>query len=257
MATYEWPAGNYAVGSYIQAAVAEQYLRYLNPDPADYILDIGCGDGSFTTKIITKVPKGRVLGIDRSENMLQLARAKAVDYPNFSVQKSDVLEMNFKQQFDHVVSFWCLHWCMDLPTAYKNIYEALKPGGKILTLLPTGDDPFITSYETVKASGDFPQLKEFVPPIDYQKVRHLPAIIARLPFKNAQVDMPKQTILLPSLEIFRKFVNGLAFFNGHVPEEDIPLINEALVKAYDVECQKKYRGEYWFNFSIFLVRAEK
>lgn len=48
MSRREWPANDYAIGSYIQATVAEEYLPYLNMKPADKVLDIGCGNGAFT-----------------------------------------------------------------------------------------------------------------------------------------------------------------------------------------------------------------
>lgn len=48
MSRREWPANDYAIGSYIQATVAEEYLSYLKVNPTDKILDIGCGNGAFT-----------------------------------------------------------------------------------------------------------------------------------------------------------------------------------------------------------------
>ena len=102
-------------------------------------MDIGCGNGEFSKRILQKVPKGSVLGIDASDNMLALATKVTKEYPNFTVEKADVLSMQFKSQFDYVVSFWCLQWSKDIYKAFENIYQALKSGGKILTILPTGD----------------------------------------------------------------------------------------------------------------------
>lgn len=80
-----------------------------------------------------KVPQGSVLGIDASENMLHLAQDVSKEYPNFSVQKADVLTMDFHLQFDYVVSFWCLQWaCANIQKAFLNIVNALKPGENFL-----------------------------------------------------------------------------------------------------------------------------
>ena len=257
MPTYEWPASDYAIGAQIQATVADQYLQQLKIEPNSDILDIGCGEGSYSTKILQKVPEGHLLGIDRSENMLHLAREKKAIYPNFSVQHADALTMDFNEQFNYIMSFWCLHWCFDLATVYKNIYRALKPGGKVLTIFPAGDDPFVASFQFLKSTGDYPCLRHFKYPVDFEKVGELPQIIATIPFKKAQVDTCKHSILLPSLDIFHKFVNGLAFFQGQIPDDEINGLNEALVKAYDLDCQKKYQGKYWFNMSVFVVTAER
>lgn len=257
MANVEWSANDYAIGAYLQATISDRYLERLTTNIDDDVLDIGCGDGSYTTKILERIPKGTLLGIDRSANMLALAREKINDYPNFSVQQADVLTMDFKEQFDYVVSYWCLQWCSNPFQAYTNIYHALKKGGKLLTILPTGQDPFIRSFNFVKATGEFPCLRDFKPPIDYSKFDDLLAVIAKIPFKNAKVDVFTHSVPLPSLDIFRKFVNGLPFFKEQVPDEQIPHINEALVKAFELECKKNYHGKYQFNASIYVVTAEK
>lgn len=258
MSAQEWPASDYAIGSFIQASIADNYLKYLTIQPRDHVLDIGCGSGAYSRKILAKIPQGSLLGIDASENMLKLAREEMASYPNVSLQQTDVLTMKFDNQFDYIVSFWCLQWCaFSIEKAFQNIYRALKPGGKILTLFPSGDDPFITSYTAVKASGEFACLDNFKPPVDYQNLSHLQERILALPFKQTQVERLKHALPLPSLDVFRKFVNGIAFFHGQVPADKIAVINEAMVKTYDRECQEKYQGEYWFNLSIYLIRGEK
>ena len=257
MASYEWPAKAYANGSYIQSTVAAHYLDRLHIKPTDRVLDIGCGDGSFSIKILELVPEGSLVGIDRSENMLALAREKIAQYPQFSVALLDVLNMNYQEEFDYVVSFWCLQWCPDPLKALSNIYRALKKGGQFFILLPRGDDPFIRTYERVKRSGEFPELAHFVPLMNYEKIAELPEIIRQIPFKKVQIESPRQSMVLPSLDVFRKFLNGVAFFNTQVPDAQIPLINEAMVHVFDLDCKTSYRGEYRFDFSVYLVSGEK
>lgn len=257
MSKYEWPAEDYAIGAYIQATISDQYLERLPIKEDDKILDIGCGDGSYSTHILRRIPKGTLLGLDRSDNMLKLAKEKTTEFPNFSLQQNDVLEMNFNDRFDWIISLWALHWSPDPSKVYTNIYRALKKGGRTLTIFPTGDDPFVASYKFVKSTGEFPCLHDFKMPVDFQKLANLPNIIANIPFETAKVEVIKHSILLPSLDIFRKFVNGLAFFQGQVPDDEIDNLNEAMTKAYDLECRKNFQGEYWFNIQIYLVTAEK
>ncbi|KTD61357.1 class I SAM-dependent methyltransferase [Legionella spiritensis] len=258
MTKQEWPAHDYAIGSYIQASIATPYLNDLEIKPQDSILDIGCGNGAFSRKILEKIPQGQFSGIDASENMLTLARQEMADYSNARLQQSDVLTMPFTNQFDYVVSFWCLQWCaFAIEKAFLNIHRALKTGGKLLTLFPSGDDPFITSYYRIKASGQFPCLNDFKPPVDYSHFQNLEEKIHALPFKQIEIKRLKHQILLPSLDIFRKFVNGIAFFQGQLSSQQINSVNDAMVAVYEKECQEKYAGEYWFTLSIYLVQAEK
>ena len=257
MSLREWPANDYAIGSYIQATVADNYLSRLNINPSDRVLDIGCGDGSYTRKVLAKVPTGSVLGLDASENMLHLARKVTSDYPNFSVQKGDVLNLDYSSLFDYIVSFWCLQWISDIHGAFVNIMNALKSGGKFLTLFPAGDDPYILGYYAVKESGQFANLINFKPPVDYSNLSNLTSKLEPIPCSQLRVELCQQSIMLPSLDVFRKFVNGIAFFQGQIPEQEIRQINEAIVRYFDNECKNKYNGEYQFNFTIYLITGEK
>jgi len=55
MTNQEWPAKDYAIGSYIQSSVADNYLHCLKIKPNDKVLDIGCGNGTYSRKILEKV----------------------------------------------------------------------------------------------------------------------------------------------------------------------------------------------------------
>ena len=257
MSSHEWPANNYAIGSYIQATVSLSYLHSINPESTDKILDIGCGDGEFTTKILDKIPKGHLIGLDRSENMLALAREKIKKYPNFSVQQGDVLSMTYQNEFDYVVSFWCLQWCTTIEVAFKKIFDALKSGGKLFLLFPTGDDPFMNMYYRVKSSNQFDSLKTFQCPVNYSQFTDLENKLQALPFEKLDIKRVKQSIELPTLDFFRKFINGIAFYQGQLPDDEVAKINEAMVQCFEEECKEKYKGKYVFAFTIFCVEGRK
>lgn len=257
MSVTEWPASDYAIGSYIQATVAQQYLPKLELKADACVLDIGCGNGSFSKNIIAKIPQGSFWGIDASANMLALAKETLAAYGNIHLKQADATSMNFNQQFDYIVSFWCLQWTSDIKKAYEGIYRALKKGAKFLTIFPTGDDPFWTTYMAVRESGQFPQLNSFKSPVDYRQLDNLQHKLDPIPFKTLKVECHQQEIILPSVDIFRKFVNGIAFYQGQIPEEEVKLINEAMVNVYIKDCQQKYQGESHFDFSIYYVTGEK
>ena len=253
----EWPANDYEVGSYIQATIADNYLQQLQMNPHSKCLDIGCGNGAYSLRVMKKIPQGVLLGIDSSKEMLKLAMEKREENPSMSFQELDVLDMNFTEAFDEIVSFWCLQWCPDLLKAYTNIHRALKKNGTLFTLCPSGDDPIIDSFNVVKASNTFPCLQHVRLPINYNHVNQLSEIIATIPFEDVSVMREKQSILLPSLDVFRRCVYGLPLFHGQVPDNEIPALNDALVNAFDLHCQEAYHGEYWCHLSVYVVRGRK
>ncbi|CAM2834749.1 class I SAM-dependent methyltransferase [Legionella worsleiensis] len=257
MSQSDWPAHDYAVGSYIQALVADQYLPHLNLAPTDNVLDVGCGNGAYSRKILKKVPQGSVLGVDPSENMLKLAQEVTAEYPNFAIKKDNVTSMNFKEQFDFVVSFWCLQWTTDIFKSFENIINALKKGGTFFTLFPSGDDPFIKSYYALRDSGRYSALSDFKPPINYSQLINLNQQLEPLKCSKLNIELLQQTLVLPELDVFRKFVNGIAFYQGQLAETEIKELNEAMVQYFDAECRNLYQGEYQFNFAIYCVSGEK
>ncbi|KTC68907.1 putative methyltransferase [Legionella birminghamensis] len=261
MKTNDWPAEDYAIGSYVQATVAQSYLQRLQFKPQDRVLDVGCGNGSFTEHLIKMLPDGLILGVDASENMVELASKLCEVYPNFSVQVMDMQSLNFTEEFDYIVSFWCLQWAKDLIAVYNNMYRALKEGGKLFLLFPSGDDPFINTAVAVTESGQFPELNNFISPVNrsqYSNFNRLNENLAKNGlFKKFHLERNQHSMLLPSLDIFRKFVKGVGYFQGQVPPALIDEINEAMVRMYEKECQEKYQGQYYFNFSLYILEAEK
>lgn len=252
----EWPAEDYAIGSYIQATVSDMYLSKIQIDSHDDVLDIGCGEGTYSLKIIEKFTMASFLGIDRSENMLGLARQK-IAAPNIRFEYADVIDLPYQSAFDRVISFWCLQWVHDLVTAFENIYQALRKKGKLFIILPYGDDALINTYLQVKASRKFPILEHFCPPVDYPNLRKQMAQLYDLPFDHLNIDCTSHSMTLPSLQVFERFLQGVPFFQGQVPDNEIAEIYRAMVAAYDKTCHEQYHGVYQFNFHTYFITAQK
>ena len=121
--TSKWDASDYArVGSFV-AQLGGAALDLLDPQPGERILDVGCGEGTLTLKIIARV--ATVLGIDNSPEMIAAARAKGVDALLLPAE-----DMQFFAEFDAAFSNATLHWVLQKEQAARAIFRALKPGGR-------------------------------------------------------------------------------------------------------------------------------
>lgn len=132
--TYNWNAEDYAKNSSAQLKWANELIGKLNLLGNERILDIGSGDGKITAKLAELVPKGSVLGIDSSLEMIQLAKQSFPyeNHSNLSFECMDVLNMTFYEEFDVIFSNACLHWVKDHQKVLKNVDNALKHTGRIL-----------------------------------------------------------------------------------------------------------------------------
>jgi trans-aconitate methyltransferase len=93
----------------------------------EHILDLGCGDGPLTAELAQLVPEGFVLGIDRSNNMIETARK--LEMKNLSFRVLDINKMDFNNEFDVIFSNATLHWIKDHRRLLKNVYKAMRPNG--------------------------------------------------------------------------------------------------------------------------------
>ena len=121
--TSRWDAADYArVGGFV-AELGVAALDLLDPQPGEHILDVGCGDGTLTEKIVER--GATVVGIDNSLDMIGAARAKGLD-----ARLMDAAELKFSEAFDAAFSNATLHWVLDKERAARAIWFALKPGGR-------------------------------------------------------------------------------------------------------------------------------
>jgi len=121
--TSKWDAADYAkVGAFV-AELGGAALDLLDPVPGERVLDVGCGEGTLTRKIIER--GATVLGIDNSPEMIAAARANGVDAVQLAAE-----DMQFFAEFDAAFSNATLHWVLHKEQAARAIFRALKASGR-------------------------------------------------------------------------------------------------------------------------------
>src|SRR5512142_2681152 len=106
-----WDARTYDQSSEPQQAWASEVLARLEGIAQDATaMDVGCGTGRVTEMLLALVPRGRVLAMDASADMVALARRRLGDRAEVWCQ--DVLDLNLglDERVDAIVSTATLHW---------------------------------------------------------------------------------------------------------------------------------------------------
>ncbi len=129
---HKWDPADYQKSSSAQYNWAMALIAGLKLNGDEQILDIGCGDGRITAHLAGLVPRGRVLGIDLSPEMIGFAADRHDNQPNLSFRVGDASKLHFAGEFDLVVSFACLHWIYDHLSVLKSVQKSLAPGGRFL-----------------------------------------------------------------------------------------------------------------------------
>jgi trans-aconitate 2-methyltransferase len=128
-----WDAADYARHSSAQEIWAREMIERLGLRGDERVLDIGCGDGKVTARIAEGVPRGSVLGIDSSEDMVALAeRSHPGRVQNLTFARMDARDIRLEQKFDLVFSAATLHWVRDHRPVLRGIAAVLAPGGRVL-----------------------------------------------------------------------------------------------------------------------------
>ena len=96
----------------------------------EVVLDAGCGTGLLTADLLEALPRGRVVAVDVSRNMLASAREHLAQFETrVRFVACDLLDLPFEHAFDGIVSTAAFHWVLDHDQLFRNLHRALKPGG--------------------------------------------------------------------------------------------------------------------------------
>ncbi|TKC94630.1 class I SAM-dependent DNA methyltransferase [Polyangium fumosum] len=110
--------------------------------PGDRVLDVGCGSGVPTAKLLAEVGFS-VHGIDVSKEMLRLARQNA---PGATFEQADMMTFSSEPgAFGGIAAFFSLLMLRksDIPAALRKIARALRPGGYLVLSMVEGDFDFL------------------------------------------------------------------------------------------------------------------
>jgi SAM-dependent methyltransferase len=103
--------------------------------PGMAVLDVGCGTGAITAGIARLVgPEGFVLGIDRDESLLAIARSEHGSAANLEFQAADVLAFEAPRRFDIAAAARVLQWLAQPGHAIARIAGVLREGGELIAL---------------------------------------------------------------------------------------------------------------------------
>jgi 2-polyprenyl-3-methyl-5-hydroxy-6-metoxy-1,4-benzoquinol methylase len=123
-------------------------IEWLNTQPGERILDIGCGDGYYNKLIAKKGAK--VVGIDIHEKRLSIAQTyranKDIEFLYMDAEKMDFPDA----YFDKVMSLCVIEHLSNDDLVMQNISKAIKPGGDFVFSADSLSHPSITPKQRAR-----------------------------------------------------------------------------------------------------------
>lgn len=131
-----WIAKAYTDSASFVPRLTSTVVAWLDPQPNDIILDVGCGDGLLTAQI--KESCASVTGVDASANLINAARTSYGSIPDLSWEVHDCRFLEKSRHFQpghytKIFSNAAFHWILRDPLTRQSVldaaYKALKPSG--------------------------------------------------------------------------------------------------------------------------------
>ncbi len=113
-------------------------VRRLKLEPGHHVLDLGCGTGASFSYLVNAVGStGRVTGVDLSDEMAAVARARVADagWDNVDIIVSEAAKASLPTQTDGALLFLA-HDLVRSPAVLEHVISVCRPGAHIVAFGP-------------------------------------------------------------------------------------------------------------------------
>lgn len=250
----EWDAQAYNRLSNPMQTWGEHVVAGLALRGDETALDLGCGSGRLTDFLLRKLPRGRVIAIDRSANMLDSARqyldpqfAGRVEYVQASLD-----EIDFHQVADLAFSNAAFHWVRDHPRLFRAVFEAMKPGAWLVG--QCGGEPNIARVRQrvarIMAQPEFkPYFGDWPGPWEFASPEVMAQRLRAAGFVDVETDLFEAPVQLSSARETRDYFENviLGTHLARIPEDRQDLRAELLdsMTAQSAADEPPFRQDYW------------
>jgi len=212
----EWNSEVYQRVSRPQFGWGKKVLDRVRLRGGETVLDAGCGTGRLTGELLARLPKGRVLAVDLSANMLQTARKELE--PRFGGKiwfaVADLQHLPLKQAVDGIFSTAAFHWIRDHELLFSSLCGALRPGGWLEA--QCGGGPNLAGLlRRAEALMSSPRLKPFFAhwrsPWEYASPETTASRLRQAGFTDISTGLESAPVTLNGAEQYREYLANVIF----------------------------------------------
>lgn len=248
----DWNADSYHRVAAPQTAWGRRVLSRLVLSGDERVIDAGCGSGRLTGALMTLIPRGRLVAIDRSWNMLVTARANL--RPEFGRRvgfvRVELPRLPFDAWADLVFSMATFHWVPDHDALFAEILRALRPGGRLFA--QCGGGPNLVAAraladEVMRGDSFAAHFADWHPVWEFATPEITAARLAAAGFVDIAAGLEAAPTTLADEASYREFV-ATVIYHAHLarlPEGPLRqrFIDDITIRA--AQQDPPYHLDYW------------
>lgn len=253
--TTEWDATSYHRVSNPHVAWGGKVLDRLPLRGDETVLDAGCGTGRLTADLLERLPAGRVVALDASANMLDVAERELA--PRFGDRvrfvRADLQAVTPELvggPVDAVFSTATFHWVPNHDRLFRGLFSVLAPGGWLVA--QCGGGPNLAA---LRARADallaVPPFAEHIAgwpgPWTFATDAETAIRLASAGFVDVRTDLEEQRTPMGDEAAYREFLTTVILGDhlGRLPSEEL---RAALVDALAAGAradEPPFELDYW------------
>lgn len=248
----EWNSAVYHRLSQPQVSWGTKVLSRLSLRGDETILDAGCGTGRLTAELLQALPRGRVVGVDLSQNMLAAAQEhlRSQGDARISLVAADLLGLPFERSFQGIVSTAAFHWVLDDDLLFLNLRRALVSGGWLEAQCGGGPN-LMALRKRVESLADEPQFSPyfqgFREPWLFQDAEEAANSMGEAGFLQVETSIEPALTVLEDTSHYSEFVRNI-ILRQHlqcIPREDIRAQFMAILTEMASKDNPPFVLDYW------------
>ncbi|HLX85018.1 MAG TPA: class I SAM-dependent methyltransferase [Terriglobales bacterium] len=256
----EWNASEYHRLSAPQFQWGQRVASQLELRGDECLLDAGCGTGKLTRILLENLPRGRVVGLDLSRNMVQHAqqdlRPEFGDHVRFVA--ADFVALPFRDCFDGIFSTASFHWVHDHDALFRSLYRALRPRGWLHAQCGGGSNlaRLRERVNVLLQADEFsPYLGDFREPWHFSDAETAASRLRAAGFENVETGIEPASYSAENSEKFKEYMRTFVL-HRHLellPDDSVRVL--FLQKLADASAQDD--PPWTLDYSRLNLRARK
>lgn len=251
----EWNADVYHRVSNPHQTWGARALAMLHVRGDETAIDCGCGTGRLTAELLERLPAGRVIAVDRSRNMLDVARdflaprfGGRVSFRQADLQTFDRAELG--ESVDLVFSTATFHWVRDHPRLFANLHGFLNPGGWLVAQCGGGPNlvRLLTRAHRLQAEEPFTAyFHGWAGPWEFANDTTTAGRLRAAGFTKIETNLEYMPARMENADAYREFLTNV-IFGEHLARIPDPALRTTFVETLTAQAAADpdpFDLDYW------------